>query len=51
MDMHLKYRKFSTELHPLCNRKYTALCTIMGVPTEHDLKTTPVTFFFGTSTF
>ena len=45
MDMHLKYRNFSTELQPLCNRKCTALCIIMGVPTEHDLKTIPVTFF------
>ena len=51
MDMYLKYRNFSTELQPLCNMKCTALCIIMGVPTEHDLKTIPAIFFFGTSTF
>ena len=44
MDMHLKYRNFSTELQPPCNRKCTALCIIMGVPA--DLKTIPVTFLF-----
>lgn len=45
MDMYLKYRNFSTELQPQCNRKCTALCIIIAVPTEHDLKTFPVTFF------
>jgi hypothetical protein len=46
MDMYLKYRNFPTELQPLCNMKCTALCIIMGVPTEHDLKTIPAIFFF-----